>query len=73
MDDLITYCQLFSEEADELAGALYAHDEGEVDERIGVMKGYARKCLARVRGTWEGGEDEFSEWVGKWLVKLDEI
>ena len=82
MDDLIQYCKLFTNEADEIAGMLYEADEmtgllyedeeEEIMKRLGTMKGSARKCLDRVKERWEGGEDEFSVWVGKWLLKLDE-
>lgn len=82
MDELIQYCELFTNEADEIAGILYEADEvtgllydekeEEVMKRLGAMKDSARKCLDRVKDRWEGGEDEFSVWVGKWLLRLDE-
>lgn len=82
MDELIQYCELFTNEADEIAGmlyeadeltgCLYAEEEEEVLKRLGSMKDSARKCLAHAKERWESGEDEFSVWVGKWLLRLDE-
>ena len=72
-DHLMTYCQLFSEEADEIAGALYLHDEKQVSGRLETIKDYARKCIASTREPWEGGEDEFTRWTAKWLAKLKEL
>ncbi|MCJ1392012.1 hypothetical protein MMC18_004879 [Xylographa bjoerkii] len=72
-DKLMAYCHLFSEEADEIAAALYTQDVEQVDGRLGIITDYARKCIAFVEKTWDGGEDEFSKWVRTWLVKLDEL
>ena len=73
VDKLVTFCELFSNEADEVAGLLYQHDEGEVIRRLAYLTHSARECVNVVRETWDGGEDEFSLWVEKWLVKLEEI
>ena len=82
MDELIQFCELFSNEADEIAGMLYEADEMTgplyddeqegVMKRLGAMKDSARMCLDRVKERWEGGADEFSVWVGKWLLRLEE-
>ena len=72
-DHLMTYCQLFSEEADDIVGALYLHDEKKVDGMLGTLKDYARKCIASIREPWDGGEDEFTRWTAKWLAKLEEL
>ena len=72
-DKLIAYTRLFSEEADEVAGALYAGDEAEVEERLGVLRGKARECVEGVRKGWGEEEDEFSTWSGKWLARMAEL
>ena len=72
-DHIMTYCQLFSEEADEIAGALYLHDKKQVDSKLGTIKDYARKCIMNIRDPWVGGEDEFTRWTVKWLAKLGEF
>ncbi|MCJ1412723.1 hypothetical protein MMC19_006821 [Ptychographa xylographoides] len=72
-DIIMQYCEGFSSQADEIAGALYENDTEEVNRRLAEVKNSARDCLRRVRHRWDGGEDEFSTWVGKWLIKLDEL
>jgi hypothetical protein len=73
LDGLVESTHKLSEDADELAGALYAGDEGVVEERLKTLRAETRRVAERYRKTWEGGEDEFSAWVGKWMVRLDEL
>ncbi|MCJ1486018.1 hypothetical protein MMC06_006194 [Schaereria dolodes] len=73
LDSLVSFTQVVSEEADELAEALYLHDEKTANSRIDIGKKHAKEVLAKVYLTWDDKEDEFSTWLGKWLVKLDEI
>ena len=70
---LMESCQNFCDEADEVAGALYQHDEEEVMEHLDAMKMCVMKCLGEVRETWDGGEDEFTAWVDKLLVRFEEL
>jgi hypothetical protein len=70
---LVERCRVFSEEADEIAGELYAGERDEVKWRLERLRAMGRECVEDVRAKWEGGDDEFSGWVGKWLVKLDEL
>ncbi|MCJ1399607.1 hypothetical protein MMC11_002809 [Xylographa trunciseda] len=72
-DKILAYCHLFSEEADEIAAALYTQDVDKVDGSLRIIKDYARKCVGFAEKTWHGGEDEFTKWVITWLVKLDEL
>ena len=72
LDVLMEQLNGFSENADELAGALYAHDEDEVVEQLGVVKECGRKCVDGMRVGWEGEEDEFTAWSAKWRQRLDE-
>ncbi|MCJ1242713.1 hypothetical protein MMC14_010722 [Varicellaria rhodocarpa] len=71
-DALIQFCERFSSEADELAGSLYLLDKGEVEDQLDQLKVLARGCVDRLKGKWDGGEDEFTVWVVKWLKKLEE-
>ena len=73
LDLLMQSCQMLCDEADEVAGALYQHDEVEVMEHVDAMKVCVRRCLGELRETWDGGEDEFTAWADKWLVRLDEL
>ena len=71
-DALIQFCERFSSEADELAGSLYLLDKGEVEGQLDQLKVLARDCVDRLKGKWDGGEDEFTVWVGNWLKKFEE-
>ncbi|MCJ1338056.1 hypothetical protein MMC09_003341 [Bachmanniomyces sp. S44760] len=73
LDAIVVTCKFFSEETDELAGILYDHDARGVRNRIKSLGQRARDMLEMIKGTWDGGEDEFTVWVGQWLVKLDEM
>lgn len=72
-DYILVECQSWTETADEVAEVLYMHDEDNVETVLKGLKGSARKCIGHVRMSWDGKEDEFTAWVDKWLVKLDEI
>ncbi|KAL8822772.1 MAG: hypothetical protein Q9191_006503 [Dirinaria sp. TL-2023a] len=71
-DALIKQLGLFSENADELASALYSHDEDDVENQLSVMRENGRKCIDGMRLDWKGGEDEFTAWSGKWMQRLDQ-
>lgn len=72
-DYMLLECQSWTDIADHIAEALYLHDEDDVERILKGLKGSARKCIGHVRMSWDGKEDEFTAWVDKWLVKLDEI
>ncbi|MCJ1289502.1 hypothetical protein MMC34_001035 [Xylographa carneopallida] len=71
-DTIISNCRLFSEEADNIAAALYALDVDQVESSLRTIKSHARKCVAVAERTWDDGEDDFTRWVRTWTVKLDE-
>ncbi|MCJ1354837.1 MAG: hypothetical protein MMC33_004827 [Icmadophila ericetorum] len=73
LDQLIGCCQGFTNSADDLAAALYECDEVEVKNGLDTVKEDARKCVELVKANWRGEDDEFSTWIGKWLVKLEEL
>ena len=72
-DCMLLECQSWTETADEIAEALYLHNEDDVERLLKGLDASARKCIGHVRISWDGKEDEFTAWVNKWLVKLDEI
>ncbi|MCJ1386264.1 hypothetical protein MMC17_009390 [Xylographa soralifera] len=71
-DKIMSYCSLFSDDADNIAAALYTHNVEEVNSSLRTIRDYARKCVAFSEKTWDGSEDEFTKWVRTWLMKLDE-
>ena len=73
LDALITQCRLLHETADDIAAALYDEDEEAVDQRLGFLKGYATVLLQRVRRTWDGNDDYFTEWSDKLLDRFEQI
>lgn len=73
MDQLVDYTKQFTEEADEVAGALYAGDEEEVRDRLAKLAGMSKKCVEGVRIGWSGKEDEFTAWAEKWMARLEEV
>lgn len=73
LDALVDHTKAFTEETDEVAGALYAGDEEEVDDRLGVLVGMSKTCVGEVRIGWGGNEDEFTTWAEKWVTRLEEV
>lgn len=73
LDSIMMSTHDFTEAADEIAGALYEGDEVQVTERLdGLVRG-AKQCAVRATDNWQGEEDEFTGWVGKWLARLTEV
>ena len=73
LDALVEHTRFFTEEADEIAGELYAHDSGALETTSKVLRARARDCVQSVRLTWEGEKDEFTAWSGKWEDRLEEL
>lgn len=73
LDRLVDYTQQFTEETDEIAGALYAGDEAEVDDRLTKLAEASKTCVQAVRLSWSGNKDEFTTWAEKWMMRLDEV
>ena len=73
LDELVAYTKQFTEETDEVAGALYAGDEGEVENRLTKLAEMSRTCAEGTRLSWSGNEDDFTSWAEKWIVRLAEI
>ena len=73
LNKLIDYTQRFTEETDEIAGALYAYDEEEVDDRLTKLTEASKACVEGVQLSWSGNKDEFTTWAEKWMMRLDEV
>ncbi|KAL9126690.1 MAG: hypothetical protein Q9217_004301 [Psora testacea] len=72
-DNLTTHTKRFTNEADEIVGRLYENDVQALDWRLGQLANAARSCVTLTRRTWNGKEDEYSAWVDKWMVRLEEL
>ena len=73
LDTLMHHLRQFSEEADEIAGALYDGKEEEVTTRLTGLREVAVGCVEGMKLDWGDQNDEFSEWAGKWLLRLWEL
>lgn len=73
LDKLVDHTQQFTEETDEIAGALYAGDEEEVDDRLTKLAEGSKTCVEGVRLSWSANKDEFTTWAEKWMMRLDEV
>ncbi|KAL8690418.1 MAG: hypothetical protein Q9218_004130 [Villophora microphyllina] len=73
VDQIIRHLHRLSEEADELAAALYERDSPEVERRIHVLKALAERSIGGVKHGWAGQEDEFSTWSTKWVQRINEV
>lgn len=73
LDMLIDHTKRFTEETDEVAGALYAGDEDKVQERLGKLAEMSKTCVEGVRIGWIEKEDEFTIWAEKWMARLEEV
>ena len=73
LDGLIDHTRHFTEETDEVAGALYAGDEEEVDDRLTKLENISKICVKGLRLGWGGNEDEFTPWAEKWMARLEDV
>lgn len=73
MDTLINHTKQFTEEADEVAGALYAGNEEEVEDRLRKLAEISKTCVEEVRIDWGGKEDKFTAWAEMWMSRLEEV
>ncbi|KAL9037152.1 MAG: hypothetical protein Q9214_005825 [Letrouitia sp. 1 TL-2023] len=73
LDQLIERLHGFSEEIDEVAGALYATSKEQVEKRLRNLRHKAKECIDGTKINWEGEEDEFTAWGCKWMERLVEI
>lgn len=72
LDHILGCLKQFSEAIDEVAGSLYGGEAGEVDDKLETLKNTAEQCVGKVRLDWDGREDEFSIWSGKWIERVKE-
>ncbi|KAI4159894.1 MAG: hypothetical protein LQ342_006222 [Letrouitia transgressa] len=73
LDQLIERLHGFSEEIDEVAGALYATSKEQVEKRLRDLRHMAEECIDATKINWNGEEDEFTVWSCKWMERLAEM
>ena len=70
LDQVLEDLKRFSDETDEVAGALYGNNVAEVEKRLGELREMAERCIENVKKGWDGNADEFSVWSEKWIERL---
>lgn len=73
IDTILSTLADFSSTADELACALYSHDDKEVLRLLLCMRAQACDCIQLVMLDWSGEEDSFSTWVRKWVEVISAV
>ena len=74
-DNLMQHLRVFSETADDLAGALYSGDEEQASGELEILKMQAFECLEELDRNWDQDRkaDEFTEWSQKWMRRVEEL
>jgi len=71
VDALLEKLKQIPEETDELASAFYDLDDGEARKVLEGICGVGRECVELVEKGWDGEEDEFTKWSGKWREAIE--
>ena len=70
IDAIISSLQRIPDTADELANAFYELDSEGIDEAMKECWGAGMAAAELLRDSWNGGEDEFTAWVGKFKLEM---
>ncbi|CAI6340173.1 unnamed protein product [Periconia digitata] len=71
LEQLMVHLRAVPEGVDDLASAFYDLDEGEAKVMFDKCCSEAKKAVAMVRQSWNGTDDEFTVWSGKWVNAVD--
>ena len=70
---MLQFCSDFSAAADDLADALYDKVPNLVQAKMELMSIMAGRCVDEVKKGWNDEEDEFTEWITKWVARVEEV
>ncbi|KAF2803806.1 uncharacterized protein BDZ99DRAFT_399126 [Mytilinidion resinicola] len=73
LDQIMALLKGIPETVDELASAFYDLDAEEVGKLLEKVCGDAIRATQIVEKSWEGKEDEFSAWAGKWRGSFEGV
>ncbi|KAF2500420.1 hypothetical protein BU16DRAFT_547281 [Lophium mytilinum] len=73
LDQLMALLKGIPETVDELASAFYDLDAEEAGKLLEKVCGDAVKAIQIVEKSWDGKEDEFSAWAGKWRGNFEGV
>ncbi|KAF2761341.1 hypothetical protein EJ05DRAFT_473860 [Pseudovirgaria hyperparasitica] len=71
LNQIIDELKSIPDEVDELAGALYELDGGSAEARLKNCIDMASEAAALAKLNWDGQEDEFTVWSGKWKGSVE--
>jgi len=71
LEQLMRVLKAIPESVDELASAFYDLDETEARKVVERCCEEAKEAVGLVRQGWNGSDDEFTAWSGKWIAALD--
>ncbi|KAL8780651.1 MAG: hypothetical protein Q9213_006360 [Squamulea squamosa] len=69
----VQFCEDFSTLTDDVADALYDGTVSVVQGKMELMTTAAARCVESVKKGWDGEEDEFAAWSGKWIARVKEV
>lgn len=71
LDELMNTLKTIPETVDDIAGAFYDLDEDEAKQTLDKCCGEAKSAIELVKQSWNGEDDEFTIWSGKWISALE--
>jgi hypothetical protein len=71
LDELMGILKTIPETVDDIAGAFYDLNEEEAKQTLDKCCDEAKTTIELVSKSWQGTDDEFTTWSGKWLSALD--
>lgn len=73
LDDLLALLKTIPETVDDLASAFYDLDEDEAKQTLEKCCGEAKHAAELAKKSWNGTDDEFTAWSGKWVSALEAV
>ncbi|CAG5144168.1 uncharacterized protein ALTATR162_LOCUS1494 [Alternaria atra] len=71
LDELMNALKTIPETVDDIAGAFYDLNEDEAKQTLEKCCGEAKSAIELVKQSWNGEDDEFTAWSGKWVSALE--
>ncbi|KAH7139007.1 hypothetical protein B0J11DRAFT_546580 [Dendryphion nanum] len=71
LDQLMDVLKTIPDTVDDLASAFYDLDEDEATETLQTCLNHAKSAAQLVQQNWQGKDDEFTTWSGKWISALE--
>jgi hypothetical protein len=72
LDELMHLLKTIPETIDDIAAAFYDLDSDEAQQMLDQCCAEAKTAVELVKKSWNGQDDEFTAWSGKWVGALDD-